>query len=93
MKKNHEIKPFFRVVPPAEAREAIGRIQALGSEVIPVEAASGRVLAERLVVPGDLPTFDRAHMDGYAVRARDTFGASGSLPNAMEQNVSIVKAK
>ena len=80
MKKNHEIKPFFRVVPPAEAREAIGRIQALGSEVIPVEAASGRVLAERLVVPGDLPTFDRAHMDGYAVRARDTFGASGSLP-------------
>ena len=84
MKKDHVIKPFFRVVPPTEAREAISRTIAVGSELIPVEAASGRVLAQRLLVPGDLPTFDRAHMDGYAVRARDTFGASGSLPGYLK---------
>jgi len=80
MRNIEKIKPFFRVVPPAEAREAIGRINSLGSEFVPVESASGRVLAAALLVPGDLPTFDRAHMDGYAVRARDTFGASDSLP-------------
>lgn len=93
MKKNHEIKPFFRVFSPEQAREAIGQVDPLGSESIPVEAASGRVLAERLVVPGDLPTFDRAHMDGYAVRARDTFGASGSLPGYLKLSGAVEMGK
>jgi molybdopterin molybdotransferase len=93
MKKNQEIKPFFRVVPPAEAIAAIGQIPAVGSESIPVERASGRVLSERLLVPGDLPTFDRAHMDGYAVRARDTFGASDSLPAYLKLSGAVEMGK
>jgi molybdopterin molybdotransferase len=50
------------------------------SETIPVIEACGRVLAKDLVSPTDLPHFHRANMDGYAVRAQDTFGASSSLP-------------
>ncbi len=42
--------------------------------------ARGRVLAEDVVAPIDVPPFDRATMDGYAVRAEDAFGASDTSP-------------
>ncbi len=42
--------------------------------------AMGRVVAEDIVAPGDLPFFPRSTMDGYAVRAEDTYGASEGLP-------------
>jgi hypothetical protein len=42
--------------------------------------ARSRVLAEDLYSQVDLPHFHRAAMDGYAVKAKDTFGASQSLP-------------
>ena len=42
--------------------------------------AMGRVVAEDMVAPGDLPFFPRSTMDGYAVRAEDTYGASEGLP-------------
>lgn len=74
------VKPFFRVVSPAEAREAFARVSVIGTEDVPVEQCAGRVLADTLFVPEDQPSFHRAHMDGYAVRARDTFGASSSIP-------------
>ena len=44
-------------------------------ESIPLTAARGRVLAEDVIADTDLPPFDRALMDGYAVRAADTIGA------------------
>ncbi len=47
------------------------RIEPLGSETIPLEHAHGRVLAEDVRADIDLPPFDRARMDGYAVRAAD----------------------
>ncbi len=46
--------------------------------------ALGRVLARDLLSPEDLPGFERSTMDGYAVRASDTFGASESLPAYLE---------
>lgn len=49
-------------------------------EQIPTSEALDRVLAEDVVSPSDLPTFPRSTMDGFAVRAADTFGASESLP-------------
>jgi len=73
-------KAFFKVVTPAEALEILLRVEAVDSEVVPTVEARGRVLAEDLFSAVDLPHFHRAGMDGYAVTARDTFGASPSLP-------------
>ena len=87
------VKPFFHVVTPQEARRAFARAEAGGVERIPVVEAAGRVVAERLVVPGDLPEFHRAHMDGYAVRARDTFGASSSVPAYLKLSGAVEMGK
>jgi len=51
-----------------------------GTETVPLSAARGRVLAERIDASIDVPGFDRASMDGYAVRAEDTFGADEADP-------------
>jgi molybdopterin molybdotransferase len=48
----------------------------LESEQIPIHTALGRVTAEDVQAKNDLPPFDRSAVDGYAVKARDTFGAS-----------------
>jgi molybdopterin molybdotransferase len=50
------------------------------SEIIPTLDALGRVTAEAITSPIPLPPFNRSTVDGYAVRASDTFGASEGLP-------------
>ncbi|GAC1472570.1 MAG: molybdopterin molybdotransferase MoeA [Isosphaeraceae bacterium] len=52
------------------------RIQALDPESLDVVRASGRVLVDKVVARQPVPSFDRAAMDGYAVRGEETFGAS-----------------
>src|SRR5580658_3789540 len=52
-------------------------------EVVPLDAALGRVLAADVVSPVDVPSFDRSNVDGFAVVAEDTFGASEELPRAV----------
>jgi molybdopterin molybdotransferase len=49
-------------------------------EHLPLGAADGRVVAETVAAPVPVPGYDRAAMDGYAVRAEDTFGASDRSP-------------
>lgn len=73
---------FFRVQPPAAALEALFAACALAprTEVVATTDALGRVLTSTPLSPSDLPAFPRSSMDGYAVRARDTFGASSALP-------------
>lgn len=51
-----------------------------GTERLPLVDASDRVCAEDVVSSTSVPPFSRAAMDGYAVRARDTFGASRAHP-------------
>jgi putative molybdopterin biosynthesis protein len=51
-----------------------------GIEAIPLDAALGRVLAADVVSPVDVPSFDRSNVDGFAVIAADTFGASEEVP-------------
>ncbi len=48
----------------------------LGVDCVPISEALERVVAENVVALGDLPSFDRSAMDGFAVRASDTFEAS-----------------
>ena len=73
---------LFNVLPPSEALEVLRKHLRPnpGTERVPTAQSLGRVLAEALHSPGDLPSFPRSSMDGYAVRARDTFGASEGLP-------------
>ena len=55
-------------------------VPVLPSEDISLSSALGRVLARDITAPFDQPAFDRSTMDGYAVRAVDTFGAAESRP-------------
>lgn len=71
---------FFRVVPPARVLEVLAHFDRPGNEQVRLEESLGRVLAEPIVALEDVPPWPRATMDGYAVRAEDTFGASDSLP-------------
>lgn len=52
------------------------RLSPLGAEQVPLRHAAGRVLAEAVASPVDVPGFDRATMDGYAVVADTTEGAT-----------------
>ena len=71
---------FFKVVTPREALRALLQVSPVGTEAIRSVRARARVLAEDLYSSVDLPHFHRAAMDGYAVKSKDTFGASQSLP-------------
>src|SRR5919108_679234 len=56
------------------------RIAPLPGEVIPLDEGLDRVLATDITATLDVPHFDRSAVDGYGVRARDTFGASDYNP-------------
>lgn len=75
-------KELFHVLTPADAyaRLAAHLPSVPRIERVPTAEALDRVLAEDLVAPCDLPSFPRSTMDGFAVRAADTFGASEGLP-------------
>jgi molybdopterin molybdotransferase len=65
----------------ADARAAVtGHVALLGNEQVAIGDARGRVLAEDLVSPVSLPPFDNSAMDGFAMRAEDTAGATGDSP-------------
>src|SRR6266699_5022632 len=74
------VQTFFRVVTPQEALRLLLQVPPVTTERVPTVRARARVLAEDLYSSVDLPHFHRAAMDGYAVKAKDTFGASQSLP-------------
>ncbi len=78
---------FLRLIHLPQAVELLlGSLPDVDDEVETVssEEAHGRVLARDLVAPEDLPGFERSTMDGYAVRAADTFGAGEGLPAYLE---------
>jgi molybdopterin molybdotransferase len=71
---------FFKVLAPQDALRLLLAVEPVGTERIASVKGRARVLAEDLHSAVDLPHFHRAAMDGYAVKAKDTFGASQSLP-------------
>src|SRR6187397_2833199 len=54
-----------------------------GVERIPLDAALGRVLAADVISFVDVPSFDRSNVDGFALRAEDTFEASEEVPKVV----------
>lgn len=73
---------FFTLVSPEEAREKILAYTRPISEVERVQTsdAVGRFLAADMIAPHPLPEFRRSTVDGYALKASETFGASDTLP-------------
>lgn len=80
-----EITPFKLLISREEAVKAIlDSVEPINrTESIPIEKAVNRVLARDLVANMDIPPFDRAAMDGYAVKAEDTYGASDFNPKTL----------
>src|SRR5215208_5894997 len=76
------MRPFAGTIPLHEAQAIIARtVRPLDRiEQVALDRSHGRVLARDVVAPADVPPFTRAAMDGYAVRAADTIGASRSHP-------------
>jgi putative molybdopterin biosynthesis protein len=72
------------------AEEALQRFRAalqpvpLGIERVPLAQALGRVVAENIESPVDVPGFDRANVDGFALRAQDTVGAREDAPRLLQ---------
>jgi molybdopterin molybdotransferase len=56
------------------------RVRRLGAEQVHLRSAAGQVLAEEVLADVAVPGFDRAAMDGYALRGGETFGADGYNP-------------
>lgn len=85
------MRPIRETIPLEEARalidEAIRPIAR--TERVPLAHAGGRVLAQDAVAAQDVPPFSRAGMDGYAVVAEDTFGASRHEPRTLRVIESI----
>jgi molybdopterin molybdotransferase len=75
---------FFRLQTRQEVLALYDRFGPVGVEEVDLADCCGRVLAAPITAPEDVPGFLRATMDGYAVRAQDTFGASVGAPQYLE---------
>jgi putative molybdopterin biosynthesis protein len=84
---------FLEVVSAEEARARFTRhldLSPLPSETVALAAALGRVLARDVTAPIDVPPFDRANVDGFALRSADTVGASDSAPRRFRLNGEVI---
>jgi len=84
---------FLEVILPEEARRRFeGAIDQspLPAETVRITQALGRVLASDLVAETDVPAFDRAGVDGFAVRAADTIGAGDRAPRRLLFNAEVI---
>ncbi len=84
---------FLEVVSAEEARARFARhvhLSPLAAETVPLAAALGRVLAHDVTAPIDVPPFDRANVDGFALRSADTAGASDTAPRRLSLNGEVI---
>jgi molybdopterin molybdotransferase len=78
------VTEFFHVITADQFIERLAGFPRLCSETVPLDDAAGRILALDVAAREDLPEGARSTVDGYAVRAADTFGASESIPALLE---------
>src|SRR5262245_776598 len=84
---------FLQVVDRDEAVARFHRhldLRPLGSERVPLLQALNRALAGPVAAQVDVPGFDRANVDGFAVRAGDTVGASERAPKLLRLNAEVL---
>src|SRR5262245_40527199 len=93
MNPSHRQQQFLDVIDRDEAdrrfRAALD-LSPLDAEVVPLDAALSRVLADDVVAPHDVPAFDRSNVDGFAVQSADVFGASEGQPHRLRLNDEIL---
>lgn len=78
------MKSFLTLKSVDEVLSLVGTFEPLEEESVPLDEGAGRSLARDWTAPEDLPGFDRSTVDGYAVRARDVFGAQEGSPALLE---------
>ena len=81
-----EQRQFLQVVDGDLARDrwwAAARPAPLACETVGLAELRGRVLAEAVAAPRDVPGFDRSNVDGYALQAADSYGASEAAPRRL----------
>ncbi len=83
------MKEFFKVTDLKQVLELAVEFPRSRTEILPLDQVLGRILAEDITAPHNLPEFSRATMDGYAVRASSTFGASESNPAFLTVNHTV----
>jgi putative molybdopterin biosynthesis protein len=84
---------FLEVVSADEARARFARhvdLAPLPAERVTLAASLGRMLAHDVKAPIDVPPFDRSNVDGFALRAADTVGASDTGPKRLRLNAEVV---
>jgi molybdopterin molybdotransferase len=74
------MKGFFKVQTPDELYAKLGRFKPVSTEKVHIEESLGRVLSGEIVSPIPLPEFPRSTVDGFAVKAKDTYGVSEGNP-------------
>ena len=84
------MKIFRKKIPLKEAlAKVLEGVSPVDVEEVSFSEALGRVLAADVRANRDVPPFDRAAMDGYAVRAEDTFGATPESPVRLRLSKSV----
>jgi putative molybdopterin biosynthesis protein len=66
------------------------RLAPLSAETVPLASALGRMIAIDVTAPIDVPAFDRSNVDGFAVRAADTLGATDGAPRRLRLNGEVI---
>ena len=84
------VRPLFKVSTPEEVVKLLKnnlnfkKIIQNNKKIIDIKNALHRILSKEVIVPANLPGFNRSIMDGYAIKAEDSFGASDSLPSYLK---------
>jgi molybdopterin molybdotransferase len=78
------VKEFFKVLDIEQVLGLISEFDPVSVEEVALEAAAGRILAEDVFAAENLPAFARSTVDGYALAAASTFGASESSPALLQ---------
>src|SRR5271166_868745 len=84
---------FLEVVTAEEAKARFARhldLSTLPAEKVALRTALGRVLAQDVTAPIDVPPFDRANVDGFALRSADTLRASATAPRRLRLNGEVI---
>ena len=90
----NQLAEFFKVVRFGEAQKLLrDNFPPLQTEKVELSRSLNRVLARDVLSHEDMPAFERSTVDGYAVRARDTFGSTESIPGFLTLKGEVLGAE